>query len=417
MNKAAILYMSIIFFSVFFNTPSIGQTSRFEKGAQTGDASDQYYLAKAYKRGDKVKQNLKKARYWYKQSSKQGFHKSMVGLGLWYYEQHKYKKALHWFRQAAHSDDFIGQYYLGLMYYRGLGVTQHKKQAQYWFDKSLKNGQLKWKVWLAKGDTLKALQWHKQKAKEGKTQCQFYLATLYEQGQGVTQDLNKAFDLYIKSLKSVNSPAYALLDSWEDIPKNVWTVFRQKAANGNPEMQYKLAELYRCAYAYERALPWFEKSALQGHAVAQTTLGTMYSLGEGTNKSYEKAFQWYKKAEARNRFAQFNLGMMYYEGNGLPIDKKQALYYFKKSAKQGVINAQMLLVYTYAVDFKNYDQAFIWCSKAAKQGNSMAQYQLALYYREGKGTEVSPKLEKYWMKKSADNGYIKAIIEIAKYKD
>lgn len=418
MNRIIISYIWVLVFYYCGSAPAIGQGSKFEKYAKKGNPYSQYYFAEAYKKGDHVKISSKKARYWYKKSARQGLLQAKVGLGILYYQQHQYKKALYWLRQAAYQDDFNGQYYLGLMHYRGLGTRRHKAQAQYWFDKSRKNGQSEWRVWLAKGDTSKTFRWHTNQAKGGNVKSQFYLATMHEQGQGTPQDLNQAFNWYKKSMESYSSPVYDILPDWEGIPKNLWIIFRQQATSGNPEMQCKLAELYHKVEHYGKAFFWFEKSAQQGHATAQTTLGTMYFYGQGTNQSYKKAFQWYKKAAEQNhRIGQFDLAMAYYEGKGVAINKKKALYYFEKSAEQGFINAQLLLVHIYSADFKNYSKSFAWCSKAAAQGSAIAQYQLALYYRDGKGTIANSTKEKYWMTKAANNGLEKAKEALSEYKD
>ena len=55
-----------------------------------------------------------------------------------------------------------------------------------------------------------------------------------------------------------------------------------------------------------------------------------------TNFSFAQSFNEVKKsAEQGNAEAQFSLGLMYSKGEGTLTDKKKAFYWIKKSAEQG----------------------------------------------------------------------------------
>lgn len=58
--------------------------------------------------------------------------------------------------------------------------------------------------------------------------------------------------------------------------------------------------------------------------------------------------------------------------------------------------------------------AFNWYSDFATQGDADAQYHLGLYYKYGFGTKKNMGQYKYWMKKSAEQGFSKAIDELNK---
>ena len=59
---------------------------------------------------------------------------------------------------------------------------------------------------------------------------------------------------------------------------------------------------------YERAVYWFLKAANQGYAEAQNSLGKRYELGEGVPQDFAHAVYWYRKAaEQGNAEAQFAL--------------------------------------------------------------------------------------------------------------
>ncbi len=53
---------------------------------------------------------------------------------------------------------------------------------------------------------------------------------------------------------------------------------------------------------------------------------------------------------------------------------------------------------------KNLEKAFYWYQKAAENGDSMAQYHLALSYYKGEGIEKNLEKAFYWYQKAAENG-------------
>ncbi|MCI7046793.1 tetratricopeptide repeat protein [Helicobacter sp.] len=114
------------------------------------------------------------------------------------------------------------------------------------------------------------------KAKQGDAEAQFLLGLMYDQGQGVKQD-------------------------------------------------------------YEKAAEWFSKAANQGYAKAQYNLGAMYENGQAVRQDYKKAFEWYSKAANQGYAkAQYNLGAMYEKGYGVRQDLKKAKEYFGLSCDSGL---------------------------------------------------------------------------------
>ncbi len=86
----------------------------------------------------------------------------------------------------------------------------------------------------------------------------------------------------------------------------------------------------------ERAAAWYRRAAMQDHAKAQTNLGAMYARGEGVAKDYKSAFDLMQRAASQGLArAQHNLGMMYAGGNGAKMDYLQAYMWFSLAATQG----------------------------------------------------------------------------------
>jgi TPR repeat protein len=70
---------------------------------------------------------------------------------------------------------------------------------------------------------------------------------------------------------------------------------------------------------------------------------------------------------------------MYYQGKGVKEDFQEAFKWYQKAAKQGYAFAQCHLGRMYiegkGVD-KNLQEGILWYEKAAEQGDALAQYHL-----------------------------------------
>ena len=97
-------------------------------------------------------------------------------------------------------------------------------------------------------------------------------------------------------------------------------------------------------------------------------------------------------------------------------DYKQALMWFQKAAEQGHSIAQFNLAVMYyegeGVE-KDLKQAAIWCSKAAEQGYSVAQFSLGVMYNKGKGVEKDREQAASWYLKAAKHGDADAQFNLA----
>ena len=94
--------------------------------------------------------------------------------------------------------------------------------------------------------------------------------------------------------------------------------------------------LFIINFSFAQSFNDVKKSAEQGHAVAQYTLGVMYHKGDGTLTDMKQALYWFEKSAKQGyEDAQYNLGLMYYNGDGTLIDKKQAAIWIRKSYENG----------------------------------------------------------------------------------
>ena len=101
-------------------------------------------------------------------------------------------------------------------------------------------------------------------------------------------------------------------------------------------------------------------------------------------------------------------------------DDNLAFKYFEKAAEQGYAPA----IYNLAIYYKfgkgvsqNCDKAFELYSKAAEQGVASAQYKLALHYENGSGVKKDIVKAFEWYSKAAKHGHAKAQYVLAIFYD
>lgn len=196
-----------------------------------------------------------------------------------------------------------------------------------------------------RGDYFTALKEWEVAAQQGDFKAQNNLGLLYEKGEGVSQDHQKAIFWYRKS-----------------------------AEQGNPIAQFNLGYSYANGRGVpkdlEKALSWYEKSAMQGDASSAFNMGLIYEK-ERRVRNYNLTLQWYTVAAHRcSTKAMVNLGVMYNRGRGVSQDKIIALKWNQGAAGLGDKYAQ------YKVGLRYLDQeiipqdlvrAYMWLSLAGQQ--------------------------------------------------
>ncbi len=139
----------------------------------------------------------------------------------------------------------------------------------------------------------------------------------------------------------------------------------------------------------EQAVVWYRKAADQGNAKAQDSLGDCYFDGHGVAQNHEQAVAWYRKAaDQGNANSQNKLGGCYYNGNGIAQNREQAVAWYRKAADQGNAQAQDNLGVCYQYGHgvaKNSQQAVAWYRKASEQGHARATAELGVMYFNSEG--------------------------------
>jgi TPR repeat protein len=155
--------------------------------------------------------------------------------------------------------------------------------------------------------------WRNKAANLGDGNAQFLLGTLYEEGEGVTQNYQDAEYWYEKA-SAADGQKYDKVN----------------------DAKFRLASLYLDGNGSKSKGDGFklmEEVANHGHADAQNTLGILYLTGNSVILSYEKALLWFQKsANQDNKKAQYNLAYMYAFGLGVAQNIETAKDYFRQSS-------------------------------------------------------------------------------------
>lgn len=200
-------------------------------------------------------------------------------------------------------------------------------------------------------------------AQRGMSGAQCNLGTAYARGKGVEQSDELAVQWYLKS-----------------------------AAQGFSEAQERLEEMYSQGRSdvlgeddeAETLRQLRKKADERKDPTAQHCLGRIYEYGRyGVERSFFEAASWYRKvAQQGSRDAQYDLARLCWDGTGIPErSQEEAVLWFQKAAENGHVKAQAFLGGLYAdgngVEQSN-DAAISWLRKAASQGDTVAQFNIAV---------------------------------------
>ena len=239
------------------------------------------------------------------------------------------------------------------------------------------------------GNMGKAFAWYSKGAAEGLDWCMCSLANCYRDGEGVSQDLEKAMEWYQKTYDCHGTVA-------------------GDAAN-------QIGRLYYLDGNYEEAFGWQCKGVEEGCMDAMYNLAGLYRDGEGVGKDYDKAIEWYEKVYRLHGemagLAANMIGMIYCDEQD---DAEKAFDWALTGAEEGFDAAMSNLGGMYRRGHgvkKNLDKAIEWYQKAYElhgDDAGFAAYQLAGIYSDEENVVKKWK----WTKKSAQEGYDEAMLDM-----
>ncbi len=310
---------------------TVGDLQALEEKAAAGDPGAQTMLALAYHAGVLLKQDDAEAvRLLHKAADRESIAAeealgifSEAGIGM---ERPAPADAMNWYEKAAQQGSSDAATNIALMYANGKGVAR---------------------------DTTQAVSWFRRAAEGGDASAQYNLALLYERGEGVPLDYKEA--VHWLSLAANQNLVPAILDLAE--------ISLQPPT---PAMAADVAT----------AVQYYEKAADLGSAIAQATLGTIFTKGLPGKVDYDQAVKWYRMAaEQGEPDGELGLGVSYALGHGVPVD---------------------------------FEEARRLLTTAADKGQIEAQYDLAIMCDEGKGAPADQDLAAHYYQMAADRGMAKA---------
>jgi TPR repeat protein len=165
----------------------------------------------------------------------------------------------------------------------------------------------------------------------------------------------------------------------------------------------------------KRMFKWVEEEAQKGHVQLQRILGLMYGLGAGVDKDFRREYEWsLRAAEQGDAVATLAVALCHLnQAGGVRFDLVKARQTILQVAEKGVVEAQLVMAILLKRS-KETEEAFSWLLKAAEQGRMSAQYMLSQWYAGKSPATTEDQAEAFkWSKRSADAGFLEALINIA----
>ena len=227
----------------------------------------------------------------------------------------------------AEKGDPTAQHRLGKTYRAGTNITKSLDSAIHWFKKAADQGH---------PDSLNSLGWH------------------YQYVEGLPQNHEKAFALFKKAYSAGYEPAslnialcYERGQGVDKDESKARSMIEMAAESGDANAQNLLGKYWSSGKggldrSYEKAFYWYKKAAEGGSQAGFWNMGVCYHRGQGTTKNIQSAMEWYLKcAETGDRFSYERLADILTDGKELPVDQAMAKYYLEKAIELGSESARV----------------------------------------------------------------------------
>ncbi|UTX49409.1 tetratricopeptide repeat protein [Chryseobacterium sp. MA9] len=153
----------------------------------------------------------------------------------------------------------------------------------------------------------------------------------------------------------------------------------------------------------QKGIAYYEKAAQQNHPVAWNNIGALYHNGIGYSFNIKKAIQAYgKSAELGDGMALANLGDLYYFGEHVLQDYDKALDFYQKAEKKYYYNYDKISEIYYQL--RDYKNLLVYLKKDYDQSYSGIYY--GIIYELGMGVKADlKKAIKYFEQANAYSAY------------
>lgn len=238
----------------------------------------------------------------------------------------------------------------------------------------------------------------------GQPEAHYVLGQLYETGECVPQDREKAENFYAGAAGDIPEALYLLALRHDGQDTRAQELYKEAADRGQPDAAFNLAGIYAQAAKHrddwERAAFYYERAFDGGIDESAFFLGRLFFLTDNPFFNREKGMDWYlKAARAGHPEAQFFVGEAFDLGRDARRDPALARYWYGLAARNGHRDAQYNLAVTYDRANATPEElaaAFSWYSQAAKNGQAQAMHNLAVLHAKGRGTPQSAQSAYFW---------------------
>ena len=115
------------------------------------------------------------------------------------------------------------------------------------------------------------------------------------------------------------------------------------------------------------AVGWYEKAAASGSMQANHNLGMSFAEGRGTPQSWVRALRYFEEAANDIPASRYMIGYTYFQGEGNIQNRPRAFREFMDAALDGYADAQYMIAFMYLDGSgipKQPIQAYVWASLA-----------------------------------------------------
>jgi uncharacterized protein len=246
--------------------------------------------------------------------------------------------------------------------------------------------------------------WYLKAARQGNYLAQRRIGEIFEFGEGVPPDHEKALEWIRKADVSGPDSALSIAKKHEGgrgYPKDLkraeeWYLLG--ANRGFAEAQNELGEFYEaCGDQYlADALRWYRAAASvppsnptdTAASKAMANLAKLYATGKGVPQDYAEAAKWYQRSiDSGGYWAQYGLAVLYEQGLGVPKDTNKALgLYYEVASLNDEARRRLFMLFETGMNIPAKDiNAIEWYRAAAEKGDVRAQVGLGLRYKFHKG--------------------------------
>ena len=261
----------------------------FQKAADRGNATAQFYIGMMYENGSGVSRNYDEAMRSYLKAVDQDYVTAFIYIGSMYIRGEGRKQdipeGLQWYKKAADRGYAPADYAIGYYYENGEGVPRDDAEALGWYQRAAKldYASAKDKVGsfyengksVAKDDVT-ALDWYCEAAKQNNSRSKYHIGLFYAEGRGgLPNDLGQAH-AWIEEARSDG-----VVDAFQWLARN-----SLDASNG---ASYLAAENERLAAAQDYESKDQSEESKEAVAVARLELSWALTLNNRPQDAIEQA--------------------------------------------------------------------------------------------------------------------------------